>query len=311
MRFSAAGRPDPEPRLRIASAASALALALALTACGLAEPPIPEPSTYQPGVEEQALLDRLTRHASLEGYTAGIEEARIFLAENPEALRVDYAIGVLYGLSDDHISSFEAFQAAIEKDPGHIASYRGSAIAKMTSGEPQAAVEFLRRASEIAPDDPLVLLELGRFLSNAGELEEALPLLQRAGAGGAEALVELGILHRRRGDLDAAADTFQRALGEDPKALDAMVNLGQTLMALGRAAEGQALLRRHADRATLQDRIDVYQRSSLLAGATAANFLHLGRLHVRSGNRPEAFAAYRRALELAPASTEAMIGLAA
>ncbi|MEO1088576.1 MAG: hypothetical protein AAFY88_30450, partial [Acidobacteriota bacterium] len=44
-------------------AALVMVMVLALAACGPAEPPIPALSEYQPDAEEQALLDRLTRHA--------------------------------------------------------------------------------------------------------------------------------------------------------------------------------------------------------------------------------------------------------
>lgn len=289
-----------------------LAMALAVAACEPAPPPPPQPSTYEPTDDEQALLDRLATLQSQRGYDEGVAEAEAFLATHPEARHVYYAMGILHGLADRHEQALAAFEEELARDPGHISSYRGAANAHIYLGHAQAAIDLLRQAQRIAPDHPEVLLELGRALSNAGQLDEAEPVLRQAVAhGGAAARVELGILLRRQGRLEDAAEAFQAALRQDPKELGAMVNLGQTLIALGRGAEGQALLRRHAEQATLQDRLDVYRRSSLLDGATAANFLHLAALQVRARKSAEAVESYRRALELDPRSTTASLGLAA
>ena len=51
-------------------------------------------------------------------------------------------------------------------------------------GEKEKGLEWARRAQNIAPDEPMLLYNLGCIFSLAGEIEEALNCLERAVAYG-------------------------------------------------------------------------------------------------------------------------------
>ncbi len=274
---------------------------------------MPAPSIpYVPTAEETAMLESLAALQAQQAYQDGIALAESYLAENPQARRFHYALGILHGAANDHQRALAEFARELELDPYHVDSYRGLAAAQTILGDAPAAVASLEQALAIDAQDDEVKLELGRQLTNLGRFEEAEALLLAAADGGAAtAYTELGTLYRRQGRTEEAADAFRRALRLDPNELAAMVNLGQVLIAQGKAEEGQALLKKHSERATLKDQLDLFQRSSLLEGVTETNFLRLAELQIRMGKSSEAVRSYSRALELNGRETTATLGLAA
>ena len=280
-----------------------------------AERAVPAPSAppYLSTPEETVLLERLSKLQAQHAYEDGIALAEAHLKKNPRARRLHYALGVFHGSAGDHRRALEEFEKELELDPHHLDSYRGLAAAHTALGNAAAAVGTLEKALAIDAGDPEVKLELGRQLSNLGRFEEAEALLLGAAesGGAAAAYTELGTLYRRQGRTEAAADAFRTALSLDPNEVAAMVNLGQTLIAQGKAEQGQALLKKHSERVTLIDQLDLYHRSSLLEGVTATNFLRLAELQIRLGKDAEAVRSYSRALELDARETTATLGLAA
>jgi Flp pilus assembly protein TadD len=151
-----------------------------------------------------------------------------------------------------------------------------------------------------------------------------------------EALNGLGVVARTREDLELARAHFERALRLAPHFAEAHANLGETLLALGRAGAAEAELR-----AALRIDPDLAAARQNLARALVARglasdegrrerwrearreLLHLleseprraaahhdlGFIDYSEGRFDRAEAAYRRAVELAPSSHEALHGL--
>jgi Flp pilus assembly protein TadD len=151
-----------------------------------------------------------------------------------------------------------------------------------------------------------------------------------------EALNGLGVVARTRGDLSGARARFERAVRLSPDFAEGHANLGETLLALGRAdaaeAELRAALRVDPDLADARQnlaraliargiaepaaRAEAWRRarrellhlleSEPLRPAAHHDLAFLDYTEVRFGR---AEAGYRRAVELAPASHEALHGL--
>ncbi len=307
-------------RARVLFRTLAAAVALATGAC---PGPSPTPATGPKSIAEsppavlappaRALLERLEALRKADRQEEGLDIARGYLAENPGTPRLHYAMGVLYGSKDDHRSAIAEFERELATDPGHFESHFGMAAAWTRLGNAAASIPYLETCLSMRPTHPGARFQLGRALSSAGRLADAEPHLVAVAAArdDAEGWSELGLLQRRKGDSASAIASFRRALDRNPHYPPALMNLGQLLVQSGDTVAGTALLERHRERSRLEDRLDHLQRSSRLAGATAANFAALADLQIQLGTGDEALESYRRSLALDPAFAPAALGLAA
>ena len=107
---------------------------------------------------------------------------------------------------------------------------------------------------------------------------------QELNADRPEAHVNLGVLHARSGELEAALEAYETALRLDPSFLPAYVNLADLHRQRGRDEEGEPVLRR-----------------ALAIGPENAEVHHaLGLLQVRERRLEEALASLEQAADLAP-----------
>ncbi len=94
-----------------------------------------------------------------------------------------------------------------------------------------------------------------------------------------------GLLHERRGDLDAADRSYRRAIEEDSSIAQAHKNLGDVSYRRG----------------LLEEAVEHYRRAAELDPALGDDlWAKLGNLHLRQRNRDQAMRAWTRALELNP-----------
>jgi Flp pilus assembly protein TadD len=97
-----------------------------------------------------------------------------------------------------------------------------------------------------APDNPTPHFLAARRAIDEGRLEEGERLLDRVlelWPDTSAALYEKGVLRARRGDLEAAADLFRRAVRLNPWHGRAQADLGIALHRLGRVEEAERRLR--------------------------------------------------------------------
>ena len=112
-------------------------------------------------------------------------------------------------------------------------------------GELQAAEQAYRKVMARSPDHGRAVHLLGILLGNQGRTGEATEHLARAGGlagGGAAALVDLGNLHRRGGQVDAALEVYRGATVADPKHVEAHRRLAHALADLERYEEAARAL---------------------------------------------------------------------
>ena len=152
------------------------------------------------------------------------------------------------------------------------------------------ALEFLRQAEAVAPDDHHTLVEQGRTLSEMGRLADAEIVLRRATrVRDATAEYNLANVLDQLDRWDEAREHYQRALVINPFHARAMNNLGIGFSRRGDPATAVTLYRRAITVAP--DMADLYNNLSAALGA-------MGRL-------PEALAATDVAIRLDPSAVDA------
>lgn len=99
----------------------------------------------------------------------------------------------------------------------------------VSHGREELAVEVLKRAYDLAPDEYEVARTYAWYLRKVGELEEAEKIFRVAiglNEGDVESLGMLGGLYKRRGEYHDAREMYGRAHRIDPESIYILLNLG-------------------------------------------------------------------------------------
>ncbi len=226
--------------------------------------------------------------------------------------------------------------------PDDVRMHVDLGAASLDRGDLETAVRELQRAVEMRPDHARAAYLLGLAWARRGDLvraEQALAQAVAAREDFAEAYVALGEVRRRAGRMDAAAESFRKAiekgLGGEQARGEAYRGLGAAYLAAGRLDKAVRELRKAA--AQLPDDAEaqgLLGRALLLRGdldaarlcleraagasptgeAGATLLVALGDLYRRLGRPVDAEAAYVKALaasaKLGDERVEARLGLA-
>jgi protein O-GlcNAc transferase len=203
-------------------------------------------------------------------------------------------------------------------------------IISLQSGEPAAAIDWIRRATLAAPNRADYLCNLGYVLVQSGRPGEAIEPFRNAlklRPDLVEAHNNLGVALESVGRLQEAAASLNRALELNPKHADSWCNLGNILDTLGEPDRGIAALRKaislqpnfpeayqnlsHAlrsqnllDESAAAARVAISQNPN---GAEAHD--SLGTTLQAQEKFPEAIAEFREALRLRPNFAQAAYNL--
>ena len=86
-------------------------------------------------------------------------------------------------LAGKDLQAARAALAGIEEQSQDSVEFHSlSAKLHLAAGEKEAAVSEMESAVRLQPDNPLLLLELGRFYQKLGEQQKAIEILQKAAA---------------------------------------------------------------------------------------------------------------------------------
>jgi tetratricopeptide (TPR) repeat protein len=219
-----------------------------------------------------------------------IDRALALDPNNAEALLADADAKRIQG---DFAGAEKAYAALLARAPRNADAYVGLALSRSASNQPKEAVDALRQAAAISPDDPDVQYELGQRVSGA----EAVSLLTRATAGRprwADAEFALATAKLNAGDAAGAEPGLAAYLKLHPASGVAMAHRGAALVALGRYADAEPVLRK-----ALELIPNDYETS-----------LSLARLYERTNRYEDAFTQYRNAADLKRESTEPLLAAA-
>jgi tetratricopeptide (TPR) repeat protein len=171
-----------------------------------------------------------------------------------------------------------------------------------------AAAELLDRASELAPDDRNLLLELCDAYSASGRGASAVGVLEKVVESfGGKRTKELGEIHRRlataylsQGEEEKAQAELDKAFRIEPGNVNILKQLGDVAISTGDMKKAQQMFR-----ALLLQRLDA---SSPITKAEV--FCRLGQVHQKLGEGPKAKQMFERALQTDPGLEDAKTGLA-
>lgn len=174
--------------------------------------------------------------------------------------------------------------------------WRLLAEARHRRGDSLAAIEAARQALALAPEDAGLHINLGIMLRAGGQLEAAETVLRRAlelAPESAQAHAALGALQRRQEDLQAAEASYRRALALDPMQPRLHFNLGLVLEQLGQ------------ERAARES----YRRALALEPNLSAAANNLGNLLQSAGQLDDARALFEQAIGGGPGFCQAYFNL--
>ena len=170
------------------------------------------------------------------------------------------------------------------------------AASRLSRGLNAEALEALRAAISLVPDDPGIHDLLGVTLSRLRRHEEARTHFEASLARSGESyetLVNAAASALAAGDAQGGQRFAERALAVRPNGVEAMLNLGNARVATGRADEA----------------VDVYRRAIAHAPKVPDLYLNLGHALTGMGRHDEAAAALRQALALRPEYAAAHLNL--
>jgi Flp pilus assembly protein TadD len=184
----------------------------------------------------------------------------------------------------------------IKRAPQFSEAHYNYGLALKNREKVQDAVEELRAAVRLSPDNAKYLLALGVALADVdkrGAVKTLREALQH-GANDAEAHYDLALALANDGDEAAAIEEFKRALELNPKHASALRGLGVALMHQSKFDESAAVLRSALDAAP--------------SDAEAAN--NLGEVQLRLKDVSGAIQTLERAIQLNPSLIKAHANLA-
>jgi tetratricopeptide (TPR) repeat protein len=162
----------------------------------------------------------------------------------------------------------------------------------LAKGDPGAAVVTYRKALEITPRSPRLLLNLGLAEAQTGDLagavrsyDQSLTLDPRQPL----VLVNIGIVRESSGDLAGAEQAYRRAIEIDPNEPLAHINLGNVFLKRG----------------DVTNAIPEYERAIALDPSLARAHFYIADAYARTGRLREALDAVRRGLEFDRTNAEA------
>jgi tetratricopeptide (TPR) repeat protein len=156
------------------------------------------------------------------------------------------------------------------------------------------AIEQYEYALRTDPDHQPSLYRLGVVYAQAKQHAKAIEAWKRyvkATGNSAAAYANLGFCHELAGQPQDAEAAYQRGIARDPRSEPCRVNYGLMLARLGRTSEA------------------VIQLQAVLPPAAVQ--YNLASVHEQQGNREQAKAGYRKALELDPTFADARARLTA
>lgn len=201
----------------------------------------------------------------------------------------------------------------------------------LRAGEREPALKEMKTASELDPENPLLLIQLGRFYQKYGEQEQALQVLQKAASLNPnlpEVLYSMAVSYLTLDNEPKAVELLKQAIRLAPQFDRALFFLGSIDLWKDRLDEASDLLTRavrlqpenafyHCFLGMLRlsetrtaDAQKEFARAEAIRPSYALPHFHLGRLLLQSGNYAGAEAELQKAIALQPDLAEAYYQLA-
>jgi tetratricopeptide (TPR) repeat protein len=165
---------------------------------------------------------------------------------NPESAEMPYNLGKLYSIQDNWADARREFEAAIRLDPNYIEAYDGLGFALEALSDDAGAVANYRKSIELSEArhsnfaSPYV--NLSALSNRTGDSAAALDYARKAlevNPNSDRALFQMAKAHEYRGELNAAAETLNRAVAINGRASSYFYVLATVNRKLGRMEESR------------------------------------------------------------------------
>jgi tetratricopeptide (TPR) repeat protein len=248
---------------------------------------------FQP-FRAQLNLRRAERLASLTRWDAAEATLHRAIAQDPTEFRSYYKLGQVYHEQEQYQQALETYRALQQHAPDFAQIHYNLGVTYSLLGRWREAADELLIASRTGTIptqvnvEPL-LAQARKATGEAGASDEILRELVRANPEDKLSLNRLGIKHFRRGELDEAAEYYEKALAVDKRYLPALNNLAGV----------------HYQRGELDESIRICRRILKIDPNSARTYVNMGRALYVKGERDAAVAQWQKALEVDPGNAEA------
>ena len=221
----------------------------------------------------------------------------------PDSLEISARTQLWLGNTEEAVNLWES---CLELDPLYGHAYLGLGRVAAKKGDYEAAGKFLRKSLEMSPASPDALVALGDALINAGEIEEAITLLE-ASPGPPSAAREslLGQACLQTQDYEAARTHYEQAVNLDPHLSDAHYGLAIVSGRQGKTDESSEHMAAFQELRTKERGLRTagkrgYDDTEAIRWDVAARYTDIGALLFSSRLYPQAERVWIRAAKLCP-----------
>jgi tetratricopeptide (TPR) repeat protein len=214
---------------------------------------------------------------------------------NDPQLRDD--LGSLYAQAQDWAHAEQEFSHAIRLRPEFAAAHLHLGFVLQAEQKPNAMQEWLE-ACKLAPEDANVALVVGKAIADAGEDEQAAPILERAhdlAPRATAAAYQLALVLQRLNRVQEAIPLLKSVVEAEPNNAEALVNLG---LALSQAHEAR-------------DALPFLERATALQPENATAHQNLAAAYLQGNETDAAIVELKAALKLSPDSPQLHYNLGA
>lgn len=316
-----------------ASAQTAYNLALALEAMhdlNGAEDVLRKAVNVEPSMAEiPAELGRLElARGDLQSAQESLESA---LKIQPELVEARGNLAMIYARNGDLVSAERLLRQAVEDNPKFKEGHLNLGLILAQQNRKSDAVKELDEAVALAPDDALTLSTVGKAKVQMGMMSEGIALLRKVAdlaPNLAAAHLDLALALANGYDLSAALEQTSEAVHLAPQSAVAHFYRGRILYDLGRPAEARtefetstrlgpqmpepryflALINKHDGNYAVA--ASLFEETVKLQPGNVMAWYELGQSYEQQSERDKALAAWRKAIEIDPKFSQALIGLA-
>jgi len=195
--------------------------------------------------EAASLLDRGKRLLEERNLPAAESLFRELVSKSPEDSRASYYLGIALARqerTEEAVVALENARRFAERPNASVLYELGTAFSKLERF--QDAEEVLKQATELAPDESRIRLQLGWVYYSKLEGEKARGEFERVleTAPSAMAFLYLGLTEIGLGRNEPAVEALREAIRLEPGLLEAHVALGKVLARAGRDEEAVPVL---------------------------------------------------------------------
>lgn len=250
---------------------------------------------------------------------------------HPELVDARANLAMIYARNGDLVSAERLLRQAVEDDPKFKEGHLNLGLILAQQNRKPDAIKELDKAVALAPQDPATLSTVGKAKVQMGMMSEGIALLRKVvdlAPDLAAAHLDLALALANGYDLSAALEQSSEAVRLAPQSAVAHFYRGRILYDLGRPADAQsefeissrlgpqmsepryflALINKHVG--NYPAAANLFEETVKLQPGNVMAWFELGQSYEQVSDKEKAIAAWRKAIEIDPKFSQALISLA-